>query len=153
MVDDTTLGSIRNMVDYLVNTEETHYQECDEPERSNHIYKDALRVAKWLNMESDLPTKECPACHKLTLEIHGEGITSDGKHYPMENCSDCGYTPSEFHKETKGWLIKTLKSWDTTFDEETDIQSFVEKLRKNERLTPDEYDEILFHLWQNFYDY
>ena len=56
------------------------------------------------------------------------------------------------NKETKTWLIETLESWDTTFEEETDIPSIIIKLEKNEALTADDYEGILFHLWQKLYD-
>ena len=49
MVDDTTLCSIRNLVEYLQDDEERHYSECDENERKNHIYNDVLIVRKWLD--------------------------------------------------------------------------------------------------------
>lgn len=153
MVDNDTLCSIRNMVEYLEHDEEKHYSECDEEERKNHIYNDVLKVKEWLDGESDLPAKICPNCKKKTLEIHGEGITSENRHYPLENCTNCGYSPTDFMRETHGWLIDVLESWDSTFeDEETGLPAIMDKIRKNESLTSDEYDEILFHLWQKFYD-
>ena len=35
----------------------------------------------------------CPKCKEFSLEIHGEGITSDNRHYPLEQCSNCDYVP------------------------------------------------------------
>lgn len=139
MVDDTTLCSIRNLVQFI------EAQEHGEP-----ICKDAKIVREWLGPDSDLPTKECPNCHKMTMEIHGEGILSDGRHNPMENCSDCGYAP--LAQETMTWLIDTLEFWDTTYEEETDIQPLIHKLENDAAMTRDDYERIIFHLWQKFYD-
>ena len=40
-------------------------------------------------MNEELPKLICPKCGKKTLEIHGEGITSEGEHYPLEQCTNC----------------------------------------------------------------
>jgi hypothetical protein len=156
MVDDTTLCSIRNLVEYLHDDEERHHSECDEKGRKNHIYNDVLIVKEWLDGIPDIPTKICPVCKQRTLEIHGEGITSDGRHYPMENCTNCGYAPKSsrepLHSDVKKWLISFLESWDQTFDEETEIPALIEKIRNDETMTDDEHYELLFHLWQRFYD-
>ena len=141
MVDDTTLCSIRDLVHFI------EAREHGEP-----ICEDSKIVREWLGPDSDLPTKECPNCHKMTMEIHGEGITSDGRHYPMENCSECNYASSIMQTETKTWLIETLESWDTTYEEETDIPPLIEKLEKDATMTLDDYERIIFHLWQKFSD-
>lgn len=140
-MNDETLGCVRNLVMFVEDTE-----------HGKPICEDAAIVRQWLGPDSDLPTKECPNCHKMTMEIHGEGITSYGRHFPMEECSDCGHVPSEMPEETKAWLIDTLESWGTTFEEETDIPILIAKIQGNETLTADEYDEIIFHLWQKLYD-
>ena len=93
MVDDATLCSIREMVEYLEHDEERHYLECDEKGQRCHIYNDVLTVKKWLESITDIPVETCPICGKKALEIHGEGITSDGRHYPLENCTNCDYSP------------------------------------------------------------
>ncbi len=46
----------------------------------------------------ELPRIKCPRCWNKSLEIHGEGITSSGEHYPMENCIVCGFSPSSFEE-------------------------------------------------------
>ena len=54
--------------------------------------------------------------------------------------------------ETKTWLIDTLESWETTYEGETDIPPLIEKLQKDAAMTLDDYERILFHLWQKFSD-
>jgi hypothetical protein len=44
----------------------------------------------------EMPKKICPQCGKRTLEIHGEGITSDNRHYPLEQCNNCDGQYCEF---------------------------------------------------------
>jgi hypothetical protein len=140
-MNDETLCAVRNLVQFI------EVREHGEP-----ICEDAKVVRDWLGPDSDLPTKECPKCHKMTLEIHGEGILSNGRHYPMEDCNDCSYTPELMQNGTKTWLIKNLESWDTTFEEETEIPELIAKIKQDRELTPDDYEEIIFHLWQIFYD-
>ena len=89
MVSDETLSSIRNLVEYLYHDEEKHSEECEK--QGPHIFQDVKKVKEWLDGESDLPTIECPRCKENTLEIHGEGITSDDRHYPLEQCKNCDY--------------------------------------------------------------
>lgn len=112
MVEDTTLCSIRQLVDYLHDEEERHYSECDESERKNHIYNDVLTVKKWLDSESDIPVEICPKCGKKALEVHGEGITSNGRHYPIEDCTNCGFAPADF-SEYSGTVRANQKLQDT----------------------------------------
>ena len=38
----------------------------------------------------------CPRCGKRALEVHGEGILSSGRHYPIEDCHACGFSPAGF---------------------------------------------------------
>ena len=153
MVNDEKLCSIRQIADFIIKN------------KIDTLFDDALTVRKWLDIDC-IAFGKCPECGKEAVEIHGEGITSDNRHYPMENCLYCRFTPVDFKKysgtagkierdkETKAWLINTLESWDSTFDEgeETEIPAYIDKLRKDEVMTPDEYEEILFHLWQKFYD-
>jgi hypothetical protein len=43
-----------------------------------------------------IPVTICPRCKCLSLEVHGEGISSsDGRHYNLESCTKCGYAPAE----------------------------------------------------------
>jgi len=50
------------------------------------------------------------------------------------------------------WLISVLEIWDETFDEDTEIPTYIDKIKNQKPITPVEYEEILFHLWQKFYD-
>ena len=52
-------------------------------------------------MNNELPKIKCPKCKKMTLEIHGEEITSDGHHYPLEDCINCGFSPIDFNDRGK----------------------------------------------------
>jgi hypothetical protein len=84
----------------------------------------------------------------------------------MEECLYCDFVPKDFKeysgtvekatlsKEVKDWLIDKLENWDETFDEgeETDIPKYINKIREDKILTAYEYSEVLFHLWQIFYD-
>ena len=88
MVDDTTLCSIRNLTDYVIEN------------KIENLLDDALVVRKWQDKDS-VAFGTCPKCRKESMEIHGEGITSDDKHYPMENCLYCGFIPVDF-KEYSG---------------------------------------------------
>jgi len=36
-----------------------------------------------------LPVVECPECGNPTFILHSEGITSEGKHYPIGECIIC----------------------------------------------------------------
>jgi hypothetical protein len=55
-------------------------------------------------------------------------------------------------KEHINWVIDTLESWATTYEDDDDgfhnIMGLSENLR-NDNCTIDDYDEILFHLWQS----
>lgn len=151
MVDDTTLCSIRSLADYVIENKITH------------LFDDALVVRKWLDADI-VAFGTCPRCKKESMEIHGEGITGDCKHYPMENCLNCGFVSKDFTEysgsgqkadprssEVKGWLLDRLESWDFTFDEETEIPDLMKKIKDDQELTAEEYEEILFHLWQIYY--
>ena len=91
MVKHETLCSIRNLVNYLYNTEEKHYAECNDKGKKCHIFRDVLSVIEWLDSNPDLPRVKCPRCGNMTLVIYGEGITSDNRHYPVEHCNTCDY--------------------------------------------------------------
>lgn len=93
-IDDT----IWKIIHYMEKDERKHYQQCDEEGRKNHIYVDVLRVKNWvLGVEPnpDVVLEVCPECWQLTLEIHGEGITSDNRHYPLEQCTNCDTCPDK----------------------------------------------------------
>ena len=47
-------------------------------------------------MITDLPMIKCPKCKQMTLEIHGEGISNTGYHYPLEQCVNCDFLPTNF---------------------------------------------------------
>jgi DNA-binding response OmpR family regulator len=49
-MDDETLGSLRQIIEYLWDDEQKSYQEDGEP--SSHIYHDLVRVNEWLARES-----------------------------------------------------------------------------------------------------
>jgi hypothetical protein len=83
MVEDTTLCSIRQLTDYVIE------------EKIDSLFDDAITVRKWLDIDSVL-FGTCPRCRKESMEIYGEGITSDGRHYPMEKCLFCGFVPVDF---------------------------------------------------------
>jgi hypothetical protein len=152
MVDDSTLCSIRIIIDYMYRDEEKSYEESDKEGKARHIFRDILNVREWLDNITGYRIESCPKCGALAYEIHGEGITSDDRHYPLENCTACGYARKSFDDGHESWLIDTLESWDTTFEKRTKIPQLTRKLRKRHPLSAEEYDEILFHLWQKFSD-
>lgn len=57
------------------------------------------------------------------------------------------------HKDSKAWLTAKLRSWRETFDNEGDeeghkeIGRLLDKIAV-ERLTKNDWDNIIFHLWQ-----
>ena len=83
MVNDETLCSIRNLADYVIEN------------KIEGLFDSALTVRKWLDIDS-VAFGTCPKCKKESMEIHGEGITADDRHYPMENCLYCGFIPKDF---------------------------------------------------------
>jgi len=48
-MNDETLCSLRNVLDYLQDNEQKHYDECSSKERKNHIFNDIIKVRKWLD--------------------------------------------------------------------------------------------------------
>jgi hypothetical protein len=48
MIDDATLESMEAVVDYLLEIEHKHWQECGRPKR--HIYRDLKRIAKAVDL-------------------------------------------------------------------------------------------------------
>ena len=45
-------------------------------------------------------SEECGRCHKKTYVAESEGILSNGKHYPIGECTECSYhSPSWFMEE------------------------------------------------------
>jgi hypothetical protein len=152
MVDDSTLCSIRIIIDYLYDDEEKNYEESDEKSKDNHIFTHVQNVKGWLHDITGYLVERCPKCSALAYEIRGEGELSDGRHYPLENCTACGYARKSFDDAPDAWLIDTLESWDTTFEEQTPIPGLVRKLRKGQALTIEEHEQVLFHLWQKFSD-
>lgn len=64
------------------------------------------------------------------------------------------------NEEVKNWLVPKLESWNLTFDETeysedgepieptTSLDLILPRLKADKQLTPQEYEEILFHLWQ-----
>jgi hypothetical protein len=83
MVNDETLCSIRSLVDYVIH------------KKIEDLFDDAMKVKKWLDIDS-AAFGTCPRCKKESMEISGEGITSDNRHYPMEECLFCGFIPVDF---------------------------------------------------------
>jgi len=65
-------------------------------------------------------------------------------------------------KEEEKWLYDKLESWRSTFDNETDednevegdekgydeITKLMDKIKNFKPLTPKDYENILYHLWQ-----
>ena len=56
---------IKKIVDYLKESEATHFEEGDKPE--NHIYLDVLAVEKWLNSFSE-KKMQCSCGEELKFE-------------------------------------------------------------------------------------
>ena len=48
-MDDQELGCLRNILEYMEEQEQNHFEECSEEERKNHIYNDVVVVRKWLD--------------------------------------------------------------------------------------------------------
>ena len=66
--------------------------------------------------------------------------------------------------EVKTWLIERLETWNDTFQDELDedgeyeqvqttLDDIIPKIKDNKQLTPEEYEEVLFHLWQAYIGY
>ena len=56
-------------------------------------------VIKFL-MDCVFIQEECGRCHKETYVAESEGILSNGDHYPIGECTNCGYqSPSWFKEE------------------------------------------------------
>lgn len=67
--------------------------------------------------------------------------------------------------EVKAWLIERLESWNDTFQDEVDdegeldddfetsLDKILPKIKDNKPLTTEEYEEVLFHLWQAYLGY
>ena len=49
------------------------------------------------------------------------------------------------HRE---WVVSELEEWEATFEEETPLPGIIDKIRNGDGLTPQETDDLLFHLWQ-----
>ena len=92
MVDDSTLCSIRNIIDYMYDNEKWDYETCEKENQDNHIFTHVKNVKGWLNDITGYIVERCPKCRALTYEIHGEGELSDGRHYPLDGCTACGYS-------------------------------------------------------------
>jgi len=57
-------------------------------------------------------------------------------------------------EEHRAWAKDTLLSWAETFDNEgdeypEDLVKQVKRYARGEKLKPEEYDNIIFHLWQS----
>jgi hypothetical protein len=48
-IDEMTLASIRNLVEYLHDDEKHHFEESERKEQEYHIFNDVQLVRKWLN--------------------------------------------------------------------------------------------------------
>lgn len=92
MVDDQTLCSIRAIIDYLYDDEERSYEEADEKGKNGHIFTYVRNLREWLDQITGYRIERCPKCNALSYEIHGEGELSDGRHYPLDGCTACGYS-------------------------------------------------------------
>jgi hypothetical protein len=92
MVDDQTLCSIRAIIDYLYDDEERSYEEADEEGKNGHIFTYVRNLREWLDQITGYRIERCPKCNALSYEIHGEGELSDGRHYPLDGCTACGYS-------------------------------------------------------------
>jgi hypothetical protein len=50
-LNNIELKSLNTLIEYLVNSEEKHYEESDKNEQSNHIYKHIARVKSALKIK------------------------------------------------------------------------------------------------------
>ena len=48
------LEEIRNVVLYLVLSENKHYEECQPSEQRKHIYKAVMKVSRWLDKQNGI---------------------------------------------------------------------------------------------------
>jgi hypothetical protein len=60
-------------------------------------------------------------------------------------------------KNVRDWLVKKLTEWRYTFDNKGDEKNWDELTMlinkvTNNRLTKNDRDDIIFHLWQIYYD-
>jgi hypothetical protein len=92
MVNDETLCSIRCLADSVIDN------------KIEDLFDEALKIRKWLDIDS-VAFGTCPRCKKESMEISGEGITSDGKHYPMEECLYCDRKDPEL-QDSKDVVVK-----------------------------------------------
>jgi hypothetical protein len=46
-MDAETLEALRNLIEYMTDAEEQHYEECHDA--TNHIYEDVMKVKAWLD--------------------------------------------------------------------------------------------------------
>ena len=95
MVNDETLVSIRALVHYIIEN------------KKDVFFDDAMKILRWLD-EAQAAYGTCPRCKKESMQIHGEGILSDGRHYPIEECLYCGFIPTDF-TEYSGTPPVTIK--------------------------------------------
>ena len=45
----SVLESLKKVVEYMHEFEFNHFEECDDEEKQNHIYKDVLKLQNFLN--------------------------------------------------------------------------------------------------------
>ena len=83
MVNDETLVSIRALVHYIIEN------------KKEVFFEDAMKILRWLD-EGQAAYGTCPRCRKESMQIDGEGIHSDNRHYPIEQCLYCGFIPTDF---------------------------------------------------------
>jgi hypothetical protein len=50
-LNNIELKSLNTLIEYLVNSEEKHYEESDKNEQNNHIYKHIARVKSALKIK------------------------------------------------------------------------------------------------------
>lgn len=89
----------------------------------------------------------CPHC-RTTNQIMIYSVT------PLLEATILESAPTHLHP-MYAWLHSQLEDWWMTFDNEDDNTSLDEimpKLAENKALSPNEWEEVVFHMWQARHD-
>jgi len=57
-----TKEELKKVVEYGLESEQTHYDECEKDEQGNHIYKSYKSLAEWLKQQEDNKNKVYEDC-------------------------------------------------------------------------------------------
>ncbi len=48
MLTDEIMQRLRNVIEYLKDSEQKHFEECSEEEKENHIFQDVKFIDSWI---------------------------------------------------------------------------------------------------------